>query len=250
MEVPKSTLGVLGGMGPEATNDFLGRLATLTGASRDQEHVRTLVYSDPTTPDRSDAILGDGPSPFPWLERGVSFLNSAGCTVIAIPCNTAHFWHAELQAASPTRILHIAKCVTEELSARPSLRNVALLATAGTIRSGIYYDYIDAAGISISRDQSSHAEPAVMNAIRVAKAGRMKEAAEIIAKETESYPAGNVDGIVVACTDLSAALAGVSELHGIPLLDASSCLARAAVSAIKSDQTDCHDASRGDGSAA
>jgi len=237
-DVPNSTLGVLGGMGPDATNDFLGRLAALTGASRDQEHLRTLVYSDPTTPDRSDAILGDGPSPLPWLERGVSFLSEAGCSVIAIPCNTAHYWHAELQAASPTPILHIAQAVADELSTRPSWRNVALLGTTGTIRSGIYFDYIDAAGISISRAQSSHAEAAVMSAIRAAKAGRMTEAKEIVAKETENYPAGNIDGIIVACTDLSTALAGLSELHGIPLLDASSCLAKASIRAMRPDQTD------------
>src|SRR5699024_1394419 len=104
-------LGVLGGMGPAATADFLDKLAASTPAARDQEHIATLVYSDPTTPDRSDAMVAEGPDPLPALLHGIEFLSNAGVGAIAIPCNSAHFWYDQMQRATDAPILHIVDAV-------------------------------------------------------------------------------------------------------------------------------------------
>ena len=89
-------LGVLGGMGPLATADFLQKLTLATKAGRDQEHIPLIVYGDCTTPDRTAAVLGTGPSPLPQLLAGIEFLNAARVSAIAIPCNSAHCWHKDL----------------------------------------------------------------------------------------------------------------------------------------------------------
>src|SRR5688572_33509583 len=91
-------LGVLGGMGPLATVDFLAKLIEETGAERDEDHVPVVVYSVPQIPSRPAAILHGGASPLPAMLEGVRTLERAGATAIAIACNTAHYWHDALAA--------------------------------------------------------------------------------------------------------------------------------------------------------
>jgi aspartate racemase len=219
-------LGVLGGMGPAATADFLLRLATLTPAMTDQDHIPTVVYSDPQTPDRSDAILGIGPSPLPAMVRGVQFLNRAGCALIAIPCNTAHYWYDQLVAGSSAPILHIADAVVNQLRRSGTIRTVGILATDGTIQSGIYQDRLVAAGFSpLDLTDMGDQSPA-MRGIREMKAGRSQAARETLTAGARDLTARGADAVLVACTDASAALADVTLLYGKPVIDASTCLAR------------------------
>src|SRR5271163_2765301 len=89
-------LGVLGGMGPLASAQFMLRLTLLTPAERDQDHVPAVLWSDPRVPSRTQSTFTAAQDPLPWLLRGVAGLRHAGCGAIAIPCNTAHRWHAEM----------------------------------------------------------------------------------------------------------------------------------------------------------
>ena len=91
----KSFLGVLGGMGPLATADFLRKLVRKSRADTDQEHIPVLLYGDCTTPDRTASIVAGGPSPLPQLLDGIRFLNRNGARAICIPCNSAHAWVEE-----------------------------------------------------------------------------------------------------------------------------------------------------------
>ena len=90
------TLGVLGGMGPLASAHFMVRLTLLTPAERDQDHIPTILWSDPRVPDRTRGKLAGGDDPLPWLLRGIRGLRQAGVEAIAIPCNTAHGWYDEM----------------------------------------------------------------------------------------------------------------------------------------------------------
>src|SRR5215831_17178870 len=100
-------LGVLGGMGPLASAHFMVRLTLLTPADRDQDHIPTVLWSDPRIPDRTvEDPTGDA-DPLPWLRRGISGLRDAGCGAIAIPCNTAHRWYDAMRNSTPLPILHI-----------------------------------------------------------------------------------------------------------------------------------------------
>ena len=108
-------LGVLGGMGPLASAQFMLRLTLLTPATRDQEHIPAVLWSDPRVPDRTVGKLSGGADPLPWLLRGIAGLRRAGCGAIAIPCNTAHGWYDEMQAAAEVPILHIVDAAAAEL---------------------------------------------------------------------------------------------------------------------------------------
>ena len=89
MPVTPPLIGVLGGMGPLATVDFLHKLIVALPASRDQEHVPTVVWDVPQIPDRQRALAGSGESPLPAMLAGVAQLNAAGATRIVVPGNTA-----------------------------------------------------------------------------------------------------------------------------------------------------------------
>src|SRR6186713_3023570 len=106
MTKPSRVLGVLGGMGPLATVDFLKKLIEETPASRDQEHVPVIAYSVPQIPDRPSAIIGQGESPLPQMLEGIHTLKRADAKAVAIACNTAHFWYDDLVRQGGLPILH------------------------------------------------------------------------------------------------------------------------------------------------
>ncbi|HXF67998.1 MAG TPA: amino acid racemase, partial [Burkholderiales bacterium] len=132
-------LGVLGGMGPLATVDFMRKVIEATPARSDQEHLPLIVYSVPQVPDRTAAILQGGASPLPAMLRGIEVLGRAGAQALAIPCNTAHYWYDELVRQGGLPILHIADAACAALERR-GVRGAAvgLLATSGTLAAGFY----------------------------------------------------------------------------------------------------------------
>lgn len=232
--VPK--LGILGGMGPAAAADFLLRVARLAGVKRDQDHHPVIMYSDPTTPDRSDAIVGAGPSPLPAMIRGVEFLNEAGCTVLAIPCNSAHYWYDELAASSAVPIVHIADAAAADLTAAaPTASRIGILATDGTIRSGLYAHRLDRFGLTTLDLADMGAENPAMQGIRSFKAGRTAEARDELRRGANALVQRGADALLLACTDISAALPDVDTVSGVPVLDASDCLARACLRALSAE---------------
>src|SRR3954471_9827880 len=116
MDKQRPLLGVLGGMGPLATVDFLAKLIEETPAKGDPDHVPVIVYSVPQIPDRPGAILENTESPLPAMLEGVRHLKRGGATLIAIACNTAHFWYDALSAEG-VPIAHIADATCDDLLA-------------------------------------------------------------------------------------------------------------------------------------
>ncbi len=205
MTVP--TLGVLGGMGPAATADFLAKLAKRTPAECDQDHPRTIVYSDPTTPDRSDAVLGQGASPLEAMLEGIAFLDQAGVDLIAVPCNTAHYWYSQLQDATNVPILHIVDAVNTQIAQEADeIQTVGLLATDGTVSSGIYHDVLGGHGRRVLTVDHDQRDNPVMAGIRAVKAGEMVTAREYLTSAMSDLAQLGAEGVVYGCTDVSAAM--------------------------------------------
>ena len=103
----KRMVGILGGMGPAATVDLFDRIVRATPAQTDQEHLHILIDNNPAIPDRTEAILQQGPDPLPGLRAGIQGLENQGTDVIAIPCNTAHHYLPALQATCTCPILNM-----------------------------------------------------------------------------------------------------------------------------------------------
>lgn len=142
-------VGVVGGVGPAATVDFLAKLVGNTPAARDQDHLKVIVEQNPQIPDRTAHLIGDGPDPTVSLYATCKRLEQGGANLVAIPCNTAHAFVERIQPRLSIPIVNMLSVTAQYLRERfPSLREVGVLATSGTLASGVYADALAAQGLS------------------------------------------------------------------------------------------------------
>ncbi len=224
-------LGVLGGMGPLASAHFMVRLTLLTPAGCDQEHIPTMLWSDPRVPDRGAARFGTGTDPAPALLHGLRVLEAAGCGAVAIPCNTAHAWIAEMRAATRLPILDIIDAAAADLRRQGLPRGtIGLMGTATTLRMRLYQDRLEHAGWTTILPDDAEMDRAVTPAIAAVKANRVAEAYAPLADTVASLKRRGADAVVLGCTEIPLGIgAGPWESLGIPLVDTIDALARAAI---------------------
>lgn len=199
-------LGILGGMGPLATVDFLAKLVAADEAETDQQHMPFIVRSVPQIPDRSRYITEGGENPLPALRLGLRELGRAGASVAAIPCNTAHYWYPSLVGPDLPEILHIVDAVAERLAqVLPDGGPIAVLATRGTHAARIYENRLDQVRWPIL-DAGDAEMAAVGQGITLVKAGRIDAARTIFAQALEAHRARGAKAVVLACTEIPTAL--------------------------------------------
>jgi len=225
-------LGVLGGMGPAATADFLAKLVAATPAETDQDHLSVIAQSIPTIPDRSTAILGRGPSPLPALRQGLARLRAAGCTLAAMPCNSAHYWFDLLTPDLP--MLHIVDAVAAALKQAGIERGpIGLLATGGTVAAGIYQRRLaGSTRFEVLTPAPQDQVELVDAAIRLVKAGAFDAARPLVDRAVAQLRAHGSHATVLGCTELPLVLpADANPAH--PIVDSTAALAAACVAAMR-----------------
>jgi aspartate racemase len=224
-------LGVLGGMGPLASAQFMLRLTLLTPATRDQEHVPTVLWSDPRVPDRTSGKLAGGADPLPWLLRGIEGLRRAGCGAIAIPCNTAHGWFAPMQAAAGMPILHIVDAAADDLR-RLGITGgtIGLMGTQATLAMRLYQERLAGHGWECLVPTQDQMERLVTPAIALVKANRVAEAYAPLAAVANDLATRGAAAVVLGCTEIPLGIqAGPAEALLAPVVDTIDALARAAI---------------------
>src|SRR4051812_1836821 len=198
----KKVLGILGGMGPLATVDFLRKLIEETPAARDEEHLPVIAWSVPQIPDRPPAITGNGESPLPALLDGIRTLKQAGAVAIAIPCNTAHYWYSEMVRDGGLPIIHIADAALVELNERRFSGNkVGLIATKGTLAAGFFQERLAARGFGHVINSDADIDGLVLPAIVHVKRNELDAAAELLGAAIEKLLDGGAHGVILACTE-------------------------------------------------
>ncbi len=172
MKANTEILGVVGGMGPAATIQFMHLVVSLTPAQRDQDHIRMLVDMNPAIPpDRTAAILGQGPSPVPELVKSARLLEQAGATFLVFPCNTAHYFLPQVQAQINIPILNMIEETAAYIGGeRGGMNKIALLATDGTVQTGLYQQALSGRKLNYLVPDEA-AQQAVMKTIYDIKAG-------------------------------------------------------------------------------
>ena len=227
-------LGVLGGMGPLASAQFMLRLTLLTPADRDQAHIPAVLWSDPRVPDRTTAKqtggqLSGGADPLPWLQRGVRGLKAAGCAALAIPCNTAHGWHEEL-AREGLPILHIVDAAAAELRKVAPSGTIGLMGTAATLRMRLYQQRLEAQGWNCITPDDDQMARLVSPAIALVKANRVAEAYAPLAETVAALAARGARAVVLGCTEIPLGIqAGPYRSLPVPVVDTIDALALAAI---------------------
>ncbi|PWC30873.1 glutamate racemase [Pseudoroseomonas aestuarii] len=218
-------------MGPLASAQFMLRLTLLTPATRDQDHLPAILWSDPRVPDRTAARLSGGEDPLPWLARGIAGLEAAGCGAIAIPCNTAHGWYEGMVAATGLPILHIVDAAAEEL-ARQGVTGgpIGVMGTAGTLAMRLYQERLEGRGYDCLTPTEAEMESLVSPGIALVKANRVAEAYPPLAEAAANLKARGARAVVLGCTEIPLGiLAGPHAEIGVPLIDTIDALALAAL---------------------
>jgi aspartate racemase len=239
-------VGVVGGVGPAATVDFLDKIVRNTPAARDQEHIRMLVEQDPQIPDRTENLIGEGADPTVALYSTCRKLADGGADIIAIPCNTAHAFVERIQPYLGVPVVNmLTETVRHLRDTFPHLREIGVLATSGTLASGVYRKALEAEGLrQVAPEIALQAR--VMEAIygvAGVKAGLTTgRCQDDIAAALEGLAARGVEVVLLGCTELPLLLpervfvaANGARVH---LVDPTEVLAKACVAlATQADAT-------------
>lgn len=197
-----AVIGILGGMGPMATADLFTKIIQNTPASCDQEHIRIIIDNHPQIPSRADAILRGAESPLPRLIESAKILENAGATFIIMPCNTAHFWHEQIQAAVKIPLLHIIHNAAAEIKTShfDLSGKIMLLATDGTVKTKMYQDAFAAQGVELLIPEES--DQAIVDwAINQVKAGQIGQHDQF-SQLLDRYASKGVKAFIGGCTEV------------------------------------------------
>ena len=227
----EKTIGILGGMGPEATLDCFAKIIRNTPAKKDQDHLRVIIDSNPKIPDRPAAIIGKGESPVPAMVEGCRCLQLAGADFIIIPCVTAHFFLEEIRQQAELPILSIFDVVTETIvSQYPQITAVGLLAISASLSSGLFQKRLATDKLKTIVPDETH-QSKVMAAVADIKKTRPSRSRAQITSElietAENLISNGAQGIIAGCTEIPLALK--QDHLQVPYFDALTILARSAI---------------------
>ena len=198
------TLGVLGGIGPLASVYFTDLIVNMTEAEKDQEHLPLFMYNDVFIPDRTDYILGKSDvNPLPYIVEGIGILEKVGCDYAAMTCNTAHYFYDEIQKSVNIPVINMVEAAVEYAKDQiSSVRKIGILATDGTVKSGVYEKVIKKHGLECEVPSDEN-QKEVMNIIyNQVKAGNKVNLYGFMNIIEELRDKG-CDAIILGCTELS-----------------------------------------------
>ncbi|POA35841.1 aspartate racemase [Pseudomonas sp. GW460-R15] len=230
---PPFKLGIVGGVGPAATVDFMAKVVRHTPAGRDQEHIKMVVEQNPQIPDRTANLLFNQADPTMAMYAACKRLESYGANAIAIPCNTAHAFVERIQAYLRVPIINM---LSETISAIAeqygSGKTIGLLATSGTIQSRVYHDAARLAGLQLITPGFDY-QGLVMDAIyggRGIKAGFVDgHCKDQLLLAAEHLCELGADVLILGCTELPLVLSHCDDFkireHTVALVDPTTILA-------------------------
>ena len=219
-------LGILGGMGPAASAEYITRLIQQTQATCDQEHIPFVLWNEPRVPDRSTSLRNGDDRPLPYLLQGIQVLKDAGCNFIVIPCNTAHFWYDEL-IKFRVPIIHIVDSAAYSLcDAEVNSGTIGIMGTQATIELGLYQNHLtDWNCIVPTQDEMDNI---VQPAIDLVKAGDMVKSHTMLMSVVDSLIARGARAVVLGCTEIPLAVRENNQ-NGRPLINSIDSLVKAAI---------------------
>lgn len=223
-------IGVLGGMGPLATADFFMKVLSQTPATGDAGHVPLLIQSDPRIAPRPAAILSGGRSPLPELLAGRDRLIAAGALALAMPCNTAHFWYADLTKDCRVPFLSIVDASVDELLALADPGStIGIIATRATLAARIFEPALARAGYTAAAPDDHEMDALVLPGIEFVKAGDPLRGGQLIEQAVQALLDRGAVAVILACTETPLALDAVASGLRIRCVDSTAALARACV---------------------
>jgi len=221
-------VGIIGGMGPEATIDVFSKIVAATPSRKDQDHLRIIVDSNPKVPSRYKYIMGEGESPLPYLIESAKKLEGYGADFLLIPCNAAHHFYDQIQEKVGIPILHMAeeaRRYTESI--RPGPQRIGLMASGSTVKSGVYQRVFRGSEIELILPTDQNQQRVSEGIYAFKKGMPTKEIERTLMSVVRSLIKMGAQAILLGCTELPVVLKGAKS--SVRLIDANDVLARAAV---------------------
>lgn len=222
----KKILGVIGGMGPAATCDLMEKIIALTKADCDQEHIHVLADVNTNIPDRTAAILRGGADPVPEMVKSGRRLAAAGAEMLLMPCNTAHYFYDRLCAEMTVPVLHMPRLTAETLR-DAGVKRAGVLATDGTVQSGVYDRALRDAGVEPVYPGAADQALIMKLIYDGVKGGKMPLSSVPVGDIIARLRSAGAEKILLACTELPIAFAALGLGEGC--LDPTRVLAFSAV---------------------
>ena len=216
------TVGVLGGMGPAATVDFMDKLIKATGAEKEQDNLRLLVDCNPHVPDRNTAAI-EGIHPGPVIAEMAAGLERQGAQFVVMACNTAHAYEADIRAALTVPFVSlIAESAAALVKRHPAAKRVGLLAGTGCLQARLYQDALVSRGVeAVLLDEA--AQQRFMTLLYQIKRGDSSDAARAEMRAlADVLIASGAEVVIAACTEVPLVLSAGD--IAVPLLDTTQVL--------------------------
>ncbi|BHH86112.1 cysteate racemase [Desulforhopalus sp. 52FAK] len=227
-------IGIIGGMGPEATLDLFQKIITNSPAHNDQEHLPILIDNNPQIPDRTAFLINGGADPLPQLVASAKKLQAGGVEAICMPCNTAHYFLEDLEKEILVPFISIIEstylAITHEM---PTVKKIGLFATEGTIGTRIYHRVFEKGGIELI-DISKEDQQMMMEVIYGVKAGNIQDQVGKFQMLVEKIADCGAEAMIAGCTEFPLLLKSITP--PVPFFDPTLILAKAVVAFSYSDQ--------------
>jgi aspartate racemase len=227
MHRSKVKVGIIGGMGPEATVDLVTKIVASTNADCDQDHIHLIVDINTEVPDRTAFLLGKGENPLPFLFKSVSMLENAGAEALCMACNTAHFFQKDIEKASKLPFISMVDSAVDELAVtfRPPIR-VGIAGTKGVFIGHIYDKPLINAGYEVFIPPDS-VMANLMEIIYGIKSGKLTEMLVEANLAFDWFVRNGANVLLLACTELPLLLPHITV--DIPVIDSTMALAKRVV---------------------
>ena len=235
-EKTQKVAGVMGGMGPDATVDFMAKVIALTGSARDQDHIHMIVDQDPTIPSRQLAIREGLPDVTVALGAMAKRLEDAGADFLVMVCNTAHVFLDAVHADTSIPLISIIDESVREIDRIcPDARKVGVMATEGCLNTGIYQDAITASGREALVPEGTDLEE-LMDLISAIKAGNQGEdIRQAMQASANALADQGADVIIAGCTEIPLVFEG--ENCTVPVISSTHVLAERTLELAKGETT-------------
>ena len=224
-----STVGIIGGMGPQATVELMQRVIDITPAGDDSDHVHMIIDNNPNIPSRIKALIdGDGEDPAPAIAAMATGLERAGADFLAMPCNTAHAFLPQIRTSVDIPVLDMIGLTVARLPGQePPVRRAGLLASPAIAALKLYETPLAARGIELISPPDL--QPGLLHIIRAVKKGDMgaETGARLATAASRLYDAG-AETVIIACTEFSVITDALPA--NLPAIDALQVLAEEIVS--------------------
>lgn len=224
----KKTIGILGGMGPLATADLFRKITLLTDAARDNDHIRVYIDSNARIPDRTAAILSGGKDPVPEMASALRSLEACGASCVIMPCNTAHYFLPRLQAMTKLPFISMLEATAKTCAAQYPGRTAAVLATKGTLATGLYEQALAAQNVRCLIPDAGEQDVLMHLIYDIVKASRpLAPEAGTWQRLLDALRARGADYFILGCTELPIVADTLPQAG--PFVDPTAELAKAAI---------------------